>query len=124
MTARSQGERWRAAGFLVQLVGGRWTLDVLAALWAEGRRYQELYEILDGISYKVLTENLRRAERDGLIIRRLDRERIETATLYELTPLGRSLDVPLAALIDWIDTHRDSVEGTREQWDRIQRSRR
>jgi DNA-binding HxlR family transcriptional regulator len=124
MTAHGQGERWQAAGILVQLLRGRWTLDVFAALWTEGHRYQELYEILDGISHKVLTETLRRAERDGLITRRLDRDRIETATLYELTPLGHSLDVPLAALIDWIDAHRDAVQGTREQWDRVRRSRR
>jgi DNA-binding MarR family transcriptional regulator len=40
---------------------------------------------------KYLTDTLRRAERDGLITRRLDPERIESATLYELTDLGRSL---------------------------------
>jgi DNA-binding HxlR family transcriptional regulator len=48
---------------------------------------------LDGISYKVLTETLRRAECDGLIVRHLDASQVETATLYELTnqtELGRA----------------------------------
>lgn len=74
----------------IELLGSRWTLAVLAQLDG-GRRYQELHEALDGISHKVLTETLRRAERDGLITRHLDPGHVETATLYELTELGRSL---------------------------------
>jgi hypothetical protein len=42
-----------------------------------GRRYQDLHDALDGIAHKVLTETWRRAERDGLIARHLDTERIE-----------------------------------------------
>jgi DNA-binding HxlR family transcriptional regulator len=72
----------------------------LAELAPGGRRYQDLHDALDGISHKVLTETLRRAERDGLIARHVDGERIETATLYELTDLGRSLDAPLAAMTE------------------------
>ena len=53
---------------------------------------------LDGISHKVLTDTLRRAERDGLIRRHLDSGRMDTANLYELTDLGRSLEEPLAVL--------------------------
>jgi len=83
---------------LIQLLAGRWTLAVLAELSEAGRRYQNLHDALDGVSYKVLTDTLRRAERDGLITRHLDPARIETATLYELTDLGRSLDAPLEAM--------------------------
>jgi len=59
------------------------TLDACSAgrVGREGRRYQDLYGALDGISHKVLTETLRRAERDGLVGRHLDEDRIETATL-------------------------------------------
>jgi DNA-binding HxlR family transcriptional regulator len=48
----------------------------------------------------VLTETLRRAERDGLVTRHLDPGRIETATVYELTDLGRSLDAPLVSIAE------------------------
>ena len=47
---------------------------------------------------KCSTDTLRRAERDGLVARHLDSGRVDTATLYQLTDLGRSLDEPLAAL--------------------------
>ncbi|MGH9090715.1 MAG: winged helix-turn-helix transcriptional regulator [Acidimicrobiales bacterium] len=59
-----------------------------------GRRYQDLDDALDGVSHKVLTDKLRRAKRDGLVARHLDPSRMETATLYELTELGRSLHEP------------------------------
>jgi DNA-binding HxlR family transcriptional regulator len=90
---------------------------VLAELSANGRRYQDLFDALDGISYKVLTETLRRAERDGLISRRLDPGRVETATLYQLTDVGRSLDGPLAVLTSWVDANWSLVEAARRSWD-------
>lgn len=90
---------------------------MLAELSANGRRYQVLFDALDGISYKVLTETLRRAERDGLISRQLDPGRVETATLYQLTDVGRSLDGPLAVLTSWVDVNWSLVEGARRGWD-------
>lgn len=102
----------------------RWPLDAadLGRVGAGGRRCQDLHDALDGISYKVPTETLRRPERDGLIARRLDGERIETATPYELTDLGRSLDVPLAAMAEWADRNWQAVEAARSRWDRLRRA--
>ena len=79
---------------------------------ANGRRNQGLYDALDGISYKVLTETLRRAERDGLISRQLDPGRIDTATLYQLTDIGRSVNGPLAVLTNWVDGNWDRRGGS------------
>ena len=101
----------------ISLVAGRWTLALLAELNGGGRRYQELRASLEGISYKVLTDTLRRAERDGLVSRHLDSARVETATLYLLTDLGRSLNEPLTALGSWVDANWQSVETARRQWD-------
>lgn len=56
---------------VIELLTGRWTLDVLAQLDDGGRRYHDLHESLDGIAHQVLTSTLRRAERDGLIARRV-----------------------------------------------------
>jgi DNA-binding HxlR family transcriptional regulator len=89
----------------VEVIGGRWTLAVLAELVDGDCRYQYLHDALEGISYKVLTDTLRRAERDGLIGRHLDSERVETATLYNLTDLGRSLNEPLEALAQWVQAN-------------------
>ena len=107
---------WRQASAFVGLIGGRWTLMMLAELASGGHRYQEIYEALEGISHKVLTDTLRRSERDGLIRRRLDPGRIDTANLYELTDLGRSLEVPLTTLGQWVDANWNQVETAQRRW--------
>jgi DNA-binding HxlR family transcriptional regulator len=98
-SGRPVDEDRRAADRLVRVLAGRWTLVVLAELSTRGRRYQDLHDSVDSIAHKVLTDTLRRAERDGLIVRHLDAEHIETATLNERTDLGRSLDVPLVSRV-------------------------
>jgi DNA-binding HxlR family transcriptional regulator len=103
---------------LIVLLAGRWTLPVLAELADGGRRYQELDEALDGVSHKVLTDTLRRAERDGLVVRHLDPGRVDTATLYQLTDLGRSLDEPLTALERWVDANWPEIEEARRRWNK------
>jgi DNA-binding HxlR family transcriptional regulator len=104
------------ASLAVGLLMGRWTLKILAELSEGGRRYHDLHHALGGISHKVLTDTLRRAERDGLVIRHVDTERVETATLYRLTDLGRSLDEPLAALDRWTFSYWNRVEAARLHW--------
>lgn len=110
-------DRCEAASRFVHLVAGRWTLTVLAELATGGRRYHDLLDAVKGISPKVLTDTLRRAERDGLLARHLDAGRVETATLYELTDLGRSLDMPLAALGRWVGANWQRVEAAQQHWD-------
>jgi DNA-binding HxlR family transcriptional regulator len=102
---------------LIELLAGRWTLAVLAELAVGSCRYQDLDDALVGISHKVLTDTLRRAERDGLVARHLDPGRVETATLYELTELGRSLDEPLSALRCWVEDHWPDVHAAHQVWD-------
>jgi len=108
----------RSEGF-VKLLSGRWTLAVLEELSSGGLRYQDLHDALNSISHKVLTETSRRSERDGLITRHLDDGRVETATLYELTGLGRSLELLLAAMGEWVDANWQSVDMARQRWDHL-----
>lgn len=96
---------WRHAAPFVRLLDGRWTLALLSELSEGGRRYQDLNDALDGVSHKVLTDTLRRAERDGLVARHLDPSHVETATLYELTDLGRSLEEPLRVVEQWLGVY-------------------
>jgi hypothetical protein len=77
--------RWDLPKLVIGLMDGRWTVAVLTELQDGGRRYQEL----DHVSHKVLTDTLRRLERYGLVVRHLDPSRVDTATLHQLTDLGR-----------------------------------
>jgi DNA-binding HxlR family transcriptional regulator len=120
---RNSDERRREMALLslrrgIELLAGRWTVAVLAQLAEGGRRYRDLDHALTEVSRKVLTDTLRRAERDGLIVRHIDSNRTETATLYELTDLGRSLDEPLAAIERWVDANWSRVDSARRRWSR------
>jgi DNA-binding HxlR family transcriptional regulator len=64
-----------------------------------------LHAELDGISQEVLADDLRRAERDGLISRHLDPSKVQTATHDDFTGLGRSHEEPLAAFSHWVQSN-------------------
>ncbi|MDX6430190.1 MAG: hypothetical protein QOE54_2556 [Streptosporangiaceae bacterium] len=84
-----------------------------ADLRADGpRRFSELKGHIRGITPKVLTETLRSLEADGLISRHEYDEnppRVE----YALTPLGRSLLIPLRAVRLWAEEHVPDIEAAR-----------
>jgi DNA-binding HxlR family transcriptional regulator len=109
-------DHWSGSEPVVRLLAGRWTLAVLGELAHGGRRYQDLHAALDRISHKVLTDTLRRAECDGLVARHVDRNRVETTTLYELTDLARSLEDPLQVLACWAKQNWADVETARRSW--------
>jgi DNA-binding HxlR family transcriptional regulator len=57
--------QWQASNLFVHLLDGRWTPALLSQLVDGGCRYQDLHDALNGISYKVLTDTLRRAAKVG-----------------------------------------------------------
>ncbi|MFD0691129.1 winged helix-turn-helix transcriptional regulator [Actinomadura fibrosa] len=90
------------------LLSGTWTSVVLYALRDGPLRPGELRHRIGGISQKVLTETLRRLERDGLVERRRYAEappRVE----YGLTGPGRGLLDPIMALGRWTERYADEV---------------
>lgn len=90
---------------LLDLVTSRWAVLLVGALEEGPQRFGALRRRLEGVSQKVLTEKLRDLEAEGLISRTVvDRP---LAVHYDLTPLGRTLLPPLAALRDWAQTHCD-----------------
>jgi DNA-binding HxlR family transcriptional regulator len=80
------------------------------------RRFGELRDEVDGVSDKMLAQTLRGLERDGLVSRTELGGR-PAGVEYALTPLGRSLGEPLAALRAWAETHINDVEDARAHYD-------
>jgi DNA-binding HxlR family transcriptional regulator len=64
----------------------------------------------------VLTERLRRLERDGLVSRTYHAE-VPPRVEYEITELGQSLSPVFAALADWTDDHLPAVELARRTYE-------
>jgi DNA-binding HxlR family transcriptional regulator len=83
------------------LVGDTWSVVVIMALGERPRRYSELLERIGGISKKMLTQTLRKLERNGLV----ERE----APVYTLTVLGASLLSVVRALAGWAEAHTDAL---------------
>jgi DNA-binding HxlR family transcriptional regulator len=77
---------------------GAWTANVLWYLSRQPRRFTELKSDLAGVSSKVLTQCLRRLERDRLVQRNTLRTSPPSVE-YALTELGRELQPALAALV-------------------------
>jgi len=97
---------------MMQQIGGKWSTLLLEVLAAEPRRFGELRRMLPDISQRMLTQTLRDLQRDGYI----EREVFPTtppSVEYRLSPLGRSLLVPLSALVDWSFAHYDRIKEAR-----------
>jgi DNA-binding HxlR family transcriptional regulator len=81
-------------------VGDRWTLLLVAALLDGPRRFGELQDEVEGIAPNVLSERLRRLERNALIVAHPYSER-PPRFVYELSAAGRELAGALRLLAGW-----------------------
>ncbi|MFE0747375.1 winged helix-turn-helix transcriptional regulator [Gordonia sp. NPDC058843] len=96
----------------VAVVGGKWKPLILWALSVTPRRTGELRRELDGVSEKVLTQQLRELERDGIVHREVFTE-VPPRVVYSLTPKGAALDRALAPLGDWGEEHMAAISAAR-----------
>lgn len=100
---------------LLGLLADKWTIPVIHALARGTRRFGELHRELGTVSQKMLTQCLRRLEQHG-IVERTVYPVIPPHVDYALTPLGRSLNEPLAGLCSWVEKRgRGLVRCTRKE---------
>ena len=85
----------------LERLASKWRVLLIYALLAGPQRHAELRRRVDGITQKVLTATLREMEQDGLVERRVLKERPPQHVEYALTPLGKTLQEPLAAICAW-----------------------
>src|SRR5947209_7778743 len=103
---------------ILDRIGDKWTSLIFGLLaHSESRRFNELRRSIGGISQKMLTQTLRMLERDGLVKRTMYPE-IPPRVEYALTPLGKTLGGPLAALGQWASDHIDEVREAQEIFDK------
>jgi DNA-binding HxlR family transcriptional regulator len=103
----------RGTRMVLDLVAGKWSVDVLYLLASGTRRYSEVFYEVGEISKKTLTQTLRALERDGLIARRVYAE-VPPKVEYSLTTLGWSITEPLMAIYEWSAEHLADVEAARQ----------
>jgi len=93
-------------------VGDRWTLLVVEALLPGPQRFNDLLSQIPGIAANILSERLKRLERDGLLVARRYTERPPRAA-YQLTAEGTELAGALRLLAHWGARHADLADTPR-----------
>jgi DNA-binding HxlR family transcriptional regulator len=109
----------RAVSEVLDRVGDKWSVLVVAMLGDGPKRFNELRRAIASISQRMLTLTLRGLERDGLVTRTVF-PTIPPRVDYELTELGRSLLAPVNALGTWARQNRQKIQQARIQFDATQ----
>ncbi len=88
------------AEIALKAIAGRWKLLILRELYGGVSRFGKLHRALRGISEKMLTQDLKELDRDGLVSRRIYPQ-VPLKVEYSLTPSGKALMPILDALHEW-----------------------
>jgi DNA-binding HxlR family transcriptional regulator len=88
----------------LQLIRGKWKPMILWQLTTRNRRFKDLQSAMPRVAHKVLTEQLRQLQTDGMIRSTKAVER--AAAYYEMTDFGRTLRPALNALAAWGKCHQ------------------
>ena len=93
----------------VQLIGNKWKLLIIRNLIScETQRFMDFIKTVPGISKKVLTDNLRSLQSDGLIEREVFAE-VPPRVVYSLSPTGKTLKPILDAMFDWGTDYKNGL---------------
>lgn len=84
----------------VNIIGGKWKPILLHMLSSRPMRHGELRRNIPPISQKVLTQQLRELETDGIVARTIH-PTVPPAVEYHLTPKGETLKPLLESLYTW-----------------------
>ena len=88
----------------MSVLGGRWKFIILYTLRNSPKRFGQINNFIPSISNKVLTEQLRELEEDGIIDRRVLTDRIPVNVEYSLSKRGKEL-IPIIELMEqWGET--------------------
>jgi DNA-binding HxlR family transcriptional regulator len=100
---------------ILDQIADKWSMMAMAVL-EKPARFNELKRRLQGVTQRVLTQTLRRLERNGMIERRV----LPTSPVgveYALTELGRSLREPFLHLYGWTVEHSQEIARRQREYD-------
>ncbi|RNL73661.1 helix-turn-helix domain-containing protein [Streptomyces sp. I6] len=97
-------------------VANKWALLIIEALGERTLRFGELRREVEGISHKMLAQNLRMLERNGLADRRVH-PTVPPRVEYRLTEPGRALRETVHTMCDWTHRYLGHIEASRRRFD-------
>ena len=105
-----------SAADVVALVSDKWVIEVLHALRAGHNRYGMMQRAIPQITKKMLTQTLRKLDRNG-IIERVDYNESPPRVEYFVTPAGNALIAQLTQMCEWSKAYFAEVEYARKRYD-------
>ncbi|MFB6980905.1 winged helix-turn-helix transcriptional regulator [Streptomyces scopuliridis] len=97
-------------------VANKWALLIIESLGERTLRFSELRDEIEGISHKMLTQNLRMLERNGLV-KRTVYPTVPPRVEYTLTEPGRGLRETVDGMCGWTRRHLGHIEASRHRFD-------
>ncbi|MCD7035501.1 winged helix-turn-helix transcriptional regulator [Metabacillus sp. GX 13764] len=88
----------------LEVIGGKWKVVILCHLTKGTKRTSELKRLMPGITQKMLTQQLRELETDGVILRQVYNQ-VPPKVEYSLSEYGWSLQPILDSLCEWGECH-------------------
>lgn len=98
----------RAIHDVMDVIGGKWKISIIACLCFHSMRFSEILKEIDGISGKILSKELKDLEMNQLITRTvMDTQPITVE--YAITEYGRTLKDVTSVIADWGMKHRRRI---------------
>jgi DNA-binding HxlR family transcriptional regulator len=82
------------------VIGGKWKVPILYHLQTSTRRFSELRRLLPPVTPRMLAQQLRELERDGMVRRKVHAQ-VPPKVEYSLTPMGKSVRPIIVAMCRW-----------------------
>lgn len=122
MSNQNQTKNIQPENTFPPIITNKWSLHVISMLGTSTKRYNEVKRSSPIVTQKVLTETLRRLERNG-IVERTQYPTIPPQVEYKLTALGLELFELSKSVIDWVRKHEPEIKRAQYAYDRRKQSK-
>jgi DNA-binding HxlR family transcriptional regulator len=95
----------------LDVIGGKWKPLIMWFLNQKTMRFNELTREIAGVTQKMLTQQLRELEKEGLVIRKVYAE-VPPRVEYSISEYGRTLEPVLRTMAEWGDLHEKRNQPT------------
>ncbi|WP_331843349.1 helix-turn-helix domain-containing protein [Pantoea agglomerans] len=94
----------------LKIIEGKWKTIIICQLFAAKGplRFSVLERRIEGVNQKMLIQQLKQLEKDGIVTRTVYPE-VPPRVEYSLTDLGKALGPSMTALIDWAFLRRETL---------------
>ncbi|MCX4908803.1 helix-turn-helix domain-containing protein [Streptomyces sp. NBC_00878] len=96
-------------------IANKWAFLIIEALGERTLRFSELRNEVEGVSHKMLTQNLRMLERNGLVERKVH-PTVPPRVEYTLTEPGQGLRATVDSMCDWTHRYLGDIESSRSRF--------